>query len=65
MANFFSQFILSISVSRIAYESFRQCLYKLGALVRFVSVKEVDPTSLETAQVSAVEAVCLLEDTFS
>jgi hypothetical protein len=37
-------------------------LYKLGALVQFFGA-QVDLTSVEIAQVEAVEEVCLLKDT--
>jgi hypothetical protein len=59
-----AQFILPISVSSCSSPRLRECIYKLGALVRFFSAKEVDPSSLEAAQIQAMEAVCLLEDTF-
>ena len=33
-------------------------------LYRYVSAKEIDPSTLEDAQVKAVEVVCLLEENF-
>ena len=45
-------------------EEVRLCIYKLGELVRWISLKEIDPQTIVHAREDAIQTVCLLEEYF-
>ncbi|MCO5547710.1 hypothetical protein L7F22_001161 [Adiantum nelumboides] len=60
----FLQFILPIAISGCLTDLVRKCIYKLGELVRWISCKEINPTTIARARKDAIETVCALEEHF-
>ncbi|MCO5568202.1 hypothetical protein L7F22_021898 [Adiantum nelumboides] len=60
----FLQFILPIAISGCLMDPVRKCIYKLGELVRWISCKEINSTTIARARKDAIETICALEERF-
>ena len=55
---------MPVAINGCLNEEVRLCIYKLGELVRWISLKEIDPQTIVCAREDAIQIVCLLEEYF-
>ena len=56
---------MPVAINGCLNEEVRLCIYKLGELVRWISLKEIDPKTIVHAREYSIQIVCLLEEHFS
>ena len=60
----FLQYILLVAIKGCTTLEIYMTIYKLSCLVRWISQKEIDISSIEENKVNAIEVVCILEKFF-
>ena len=57
----FLQFVLPVAIKDCLTENIQNIIYKISAVVRWISKKEIDVNTIEAAKQNAIEAVTLAE----
>ena len=57
----FLQFVLPVAIKDCLNENIQNVIYKISAIVRWISKKEIDVNTIEAAKQNAIEAVTLAD----